>query len=119
MTAFAVDSRSAVRTDVADATGPCRARAALFGGLCLCCLPTLGRAAEAFTIEEVGPGIFMRKGLIADATADNADAIANIGFIVGKHRRAGDGIRRQPRRRPMAARRDRQAHATSRSPTWC
>jgi quinoprotein relay system zinc metallohydrolase 2 len=59
-------------------------RHALFGGLCLCCLPTLGRAAEAFTMEEVGPGIFIRKGLIADATSDNADAIANIGFIVGR-----------------------------------
>ncbi|MGH1589740.1 quinoprotein relay system zinc metallohydrolase 2 [Methylobacterium phyllosphaerae] len=59
-------------------------RGALFGGLCLCCLPTLGRAAESFTMEEVGPGIFVRKGLIADATAENADAIANIGFIVGK-----------------------------------
>ncbi|MBE7203240.1 MAG: quinoprotein relay system zinc metallohydrolase 2 [Parafilimonas terrae] len=60
-------------------------RGALFGGLCLCCLPTLGRAAESFTMEEVGPGIFMRKGLIADATPENADAIANIGFIIGKN----------------------------------
>jgi quinoprotein relay system zinc metallohydrolase 2 len=86
MTAFAVDSRSAVRTDVVDATGPgLSRRRALFGGLCLCCLPTLGRAADAFTIEEVGPGIFMRQGLIADATPDNADAIANIGFIVGRN----------------------------------
>jgi quinoprotein relay system zinc metallohydrolase 2 len=59
-------------------------RHALFAGLCLCCLPTLGRAAESFTMEEVGPGVFVRKGLIADATSDNADAIANIGFLVGK-----------------------------------
>ncbi|MBE7199757.1 MAG: quinoprotein relay system zinc metallohydrolase 2 [Parafilimonas terrae] len=59
-------------------------RQALFAGLCLCCLPTLGRAAEGFAMEEVGPGVFVRKGLIADATADNADAIANIGFIVGQ-----------------------------------
>jgi quinoprotein relay system zinc metallohydrolase 2 len=59
-------------------------RQALFAGLCLCCLPTLGRAAEGVSLEEVGPGIFVRKGLIADATADNADAIANIGFIIGK-----------------------------------
>ncbi|SFL47010.1 quinoprotein relay system zinc metallohydrolase 2 [Methylobacterium pseudosasicola] len=59
-------------------------RHALFAGLCLCCLPTLGRAAESFTMEEVGPGIFMRQGLIADATADNADAIANIGFLIGR-----------------------------------
>jgi len=59
-------------------------RHALFAGLCLCCLPTLGRAAEAFSMEEVGPGIFVRKGLIADATPDNADAIANIGFVIGR-----------------------------------
>lgn len=59
-------------------------RRALFAGLCLCCLPTLGRAAESFVMEEVGPGIFVRKGLIADATAENADAIANIGFLVGR-----------------------------------
>ncbi|CAA2160805.1 hypothetical protein MBRA_05960 [Methylobacterium brachiatum] len=59
-------------------------RHALLAGLCLCCLPTLGRATESFTMEEVGPGIFMRQGLIADATADNADAIANIGFLIGR-----------------------------------
>lgn len=58
-------------------------RGALFGGLCLCCLPTLGRSAEAFALSEVGPGIFVRRGADAEATAENADAIANIGFIVG------------------------------------
>lgn len=64
-------------------------RHALFGGLCLCCLPTLGLAADAyaesFAMEEVGPGVFVRKGLIADATPGNADAIANIGFIIGRN----------------------------------
>lgn len=63
-------------------------RQSLFGGLCLCCLGTAGLSsrayAESFTMEEVGPGIFIRKGLIADADAQNLDAIANIGFIVGK-----------------------------------
>ncbi|MDP4023992.1 quinoprotein relay system zinc metallohydrolase 2 [Methylobacterium sp. NEAU 140] len=63
-------------------------RHALFGGLCLCCLGTAslsaGAYAEAFTLDEVGPGVFVRKGLIADATPENADAIANIGFIVGR-----------------------------------
>lgn len=59
-------------------------RHALFAGLCLCCFPALGRAADAFTMEEVGPGLFVRKGLIADATPDNADAIANIGFLIGR-----------------------------------
>lgn len=64
-------------------------RHALFGGLCVCCLATAGLSprayAEAFTMEEVGPGIFVRKGLIADADAQNLDAIANIGFIVGQN----------------------------------
>ncbi|WP_026597473.1 quinoprotein relay system zinc metallohydrolase 2 [Methylobacterium sp. 77] len=59
-------------------------RGALFGGLCLCCLPTLGRAAGSFTMDEVGPGIFMRRGIDAEATPENGDAIANIGFIVGE-----------------------------------
>jgi quinoprotein relay system zinc metallohydrolase 2 len=80
MTASAVDPWESA---VAGRT-PVSRRGALFGGLCLCCLPTLGRAAETFTMDEVGPGIFVRKGLIADATAENADAIANVGFIVGK-----------------------------------
>ena len=54
-----------------------------FGGFCLCCTPTLGHAADA-TIQEVVPGIFMRRGVDQDATSSNRDAIANIGFIVGK-----------------------------------
>ena len=60
------------------------ALAAGFGGFCLCCLPTLGRAAGSFTMKEVAPGLFMRQGVDQDATAGNLDAIANIGFIVGK-----------------------------------
>lgn len=70
-----------------EGTPPARApsrRRALFGGLCLCCLPRPGLSAESFAMEEVGPGVFVREGLIADATPDNADAIANIGFIVGR-----------------------------------
>lgn len=54
-----------------------------FGGLCLCCAPTIGRS-EDFRIEEVASGIFMRRGVDEDASAQNRDAIANIGFIVGK-----------------------------------
>ncbi len=53
-----------------------------FGGLCLCCVPRLGWAVTA-TIQEVAPGVFMRRGLDEDATGGNLDAIANIGFIVG------------------------------------
>lgn len=58
-------------------------RSALFGGLCLCCLPAIGRARETIALEEVGPGVFIRRGLDAEASAQNNDAIANIGFIVG------------------------------------
>ena len=54
-----------------------------FGGLCLCCLPTLARA-DQFELEEVAPGMFIRAGIDQDATAQNLDAIANVGFIVGK-----------------------------------
>ena len=54
-----------------------------FGGLCLCCVPALG-AAESFTLEEVASGLFVRRGVDEDASAQNLDAIANIGFIVGK-----------------------------------
>ncbi len=57
-------------------------RDVVFGGACLCCLPSPGRA-EAFAIEEVAPAIFMRRGVDLEASSDNLDAIANIGFIVG------------------------------------
>jgi quinoprotein relay system zinc metallohydrolase 2 len=57
-------------------------RQALAGGLCLCCLPTLGFAAS-FDIAEIAPGVFMRHGLDEEPSAANLDAIANIGFIVG------------------------------------
>ncbi len=73
---------------VQPARGAPSRREALFGGLCLCCLATAGLSprayAETFTMQEVGPGTFIRKGLIADASPENLDAIANIGFIVGK-----------------------------------
>lgn len=35
-------------------------------------------------MKEVSRGVFMRRGLDVDAAKGNADAIANIGFIVGK-----------------------------------
>ena len=59
-------------------------RAALFGGLCLCCLPRPGFAADALSMDEVAPGVFIRRGPDAEATPQNADGIANIGFIVGR-----------------------------------
>ena len=54
-----------------------------FGGLCLCCLPTIGHA-DAFAMHEVAPGLFIRRGVDQDATVQNLDAIANIGFIIGR-----------------------------------
>ena len=40
-------------------------------------------AARAFVTDEVAPGIHIRRGVDEDATPQNEDAIANIGFIVG------------------------------------
>jgi len=71
------NARSAMRVSRRDAV------LSGFGGLCMCCLPMLGRT-DAFTMREVAPGIFIRHGADEDATAQNLDAIANIGFIVGK-----------------------------------
>jgi len=45
--------------------------------------PTLA-APVPFAMTEVAPGIFVRQGVDQDATAENDDAIANIGFIVGR-----------------------------------
>lgn len=59
-------------------------RAALFGGFCLCCLPRPGFAVDALSMEEVAPGTFIRRGPDAEATPENADGIANIGFIIGR-----------------------------------
>lgn len=62
-------------------------RAAAIGGFCLCCLASLARVAAEpgpMPLENVAPGIFLRRGADEDATAENLDAIANIGFIVGR-----------------------------------
>lgn len=59
-------------------------RDALLGGLCFCCLSAIGRAAEAAVLDEVAPGVFVRRGVDADASTENIDAIANIGFIIGR-----------------------------------
>ena len=56
---------------------------ASFGGLCLCCLNAAARA-ESFTLDEVAPGLFVRRGIIANASTQNLDAICNTGFIVGR-----------------------------------
>lgn len=60
-------------------------RRVLFGGLCLCCLPTRLRAGSpaGFATEEIAPGIHVRRGVDAEAAVENAGGIANVGFIVG------------------------------------
>jgi quinoprotein relay system zinc metallohydrolase 2 len=68
----------------ADADSRASRREVVLGGLCLCCLPASARAAESFALEEVGPGIFIRRGPHEEATLENNDGIANIGFIVGR-----------------------------------
>ncbi len=59
-------------------------RQTLIGAFCLCCLPRPGFSAESFALDEVAAGTFVRRGPDAEATAENGDAIANIGFIVGR-----------------------------------
>jgi quinoprotein relay system zinc metallohydrolase 2 len=65
---------------------------------CPCCPPRLTRrrllasaallatagAAPDFPMQEVASGVFVRRGEDADASAENADAIANIGFVIGR-----------------------------------
>ena len=46
-------------------------------------VPAFGHAAPAFTTTEVAPGVHVRQGAHEEATVENADAIANIGFIIG------------------------------------
>jgi quinoprotein relay system zinc metallohydrolase 2 len=60
-------------------------------GVGACCVAGLSRPkAEAaaapppFPTDEVAPGIHFRRGVDEDATESNDDAIANIGFIVGR-----------------------------------
>jgi quinoprotein relay system zinc metallohydrolase 2 len=61
-------------------------RHALLGGLCLCCAPALSRDADRNTLEtaEIAPGIHMRRGADEIASLQNQDAIANVGFVIGK-----------------------------------
>src|SRR4051794_17391386 len=44
----------------------------------------LGAAAPATRPAEVAPGIFVLPGLDEDASADNLDALANTGFVIGR-----------------------------------
>jgi quinoprotein relay system zinc metallohydrolase 2 len=68
---------------------PVTRRQALLGSLCAAgagaLRPAPSRAAiAAAPFQEVASGIFVRRGLDEDVTATNDDAIANIGFVIGK-----------------------------------
>lgn len=57
--------------------------------LCALCLPVgLVRARPPDNVplltQEVAPGIHVRRGIDEDATALNGDAIANVGFVIGR-----------------------------------
>ena len=61
----------------------------MFGGLCLCCLPSLLRAEDVASPQpaptvEVASAVYVRHGLAEDSSAANHGAIANLGFIVGR-----------------------------------
>jgi quinoprotein relay system zinc metallohydrolase 2 len=63
-------------------------RQALLAGACFCGVRAFAQKttadARAFSTDEVAPGIHIRRGVDEDATPQNDDAIANIGFIVGR-----------------------------------
>ncbi|HKP27719.1 MAG TPA: quinoprotein relay system zinc metallohydrolase 2 [Dongiaceae bacterium] len=59
-------------------------RHVMLGALGACCLPRArARAASFAPFREIAPGIHVRRGVDEEATRDNADAIANAGFIIG------------------------------------
>jgi len=57
-------------------------RDALLGAACLCCLPALAHGTA--TLDEVAPGVFVRRAPYAETTAANLGGIANVGFIIGR-----------------------------------
>ncbi|MEE3627653.1 quinoprotein relay system zinc metallohydrolase 2 [Nitrospirillum sp. BR 11752] len=59
-------------------------RAVLFMGVVAAALPPVSSWAADMSLVQVASGIYVRPGAVADATAANDDAIANIGFIVGR-----------------------------------
>jgi quinoprotein relay system zinc metallohydrolase 2 len=59
-------------------------RQAFAAAFCLCCVPTRLRADAPIELQQVAPGIHIRRGVDQDATRANQDEIANIGFIEGR-----------------------------------
>jgi len=56
-----------------------------FGVLCSSAIAMRSRAADAVLVTEpVAPGIHVRRGVDEDASAANGNAIANVGFIIGR-----------------------------------
>ena len=51
--------------------------------LCAAAMPPSRAAQSNWATKTVAPGIYIRRGVDADASAANDDAIANIGFILG------------------------------------
>lgn len=57
----------------------------LAAGLCLCCSgPRLAFPAEAQRLQEVAPGVLVRRGPDEEASRGNHNGIANIGCIIGR-----------------------------------
>ncbi len=64
---------------------PLTRRQAVIGSMCTALIVARhATAAGPLTLNEVAPGIHVRRGLDEDATSANDDAIANIGFVVGR-----------------------------------
>jgi quinoprotein relay system zinc metallohydrolase 2 len=63
-------------------------RDALMMGLAACTVPAwpadAAQDARPWVTEEVAPGIHIRRGVDEDVSATNDDAIANIGFVIGR-----------------------------------
>lgn len=65
-------------------TSPPSRRALLQAGMCLCCLPRFAFPVERGALQEVAPGVLVRRGPDTEATPDNLNGIANIGCIIGR-----------------------------------
>jgi quinoprotein relay system zinc metallohydrolase 2 len=68
---------------------PVSRRQVLMGGIAAVCVrglcaPAPTKTPVAWATDEVAPGIHIRHGIDEDASRANDDAIANIGFIVGR-----------------------------------
>jgi quinoprotein relay system zinc metallohydrolase 2 len=84
LAALATFSRNAGEGVPARPESPVMRRAALPVLAALCLLAGGAAGPAPLTVTEVAPGIFVRAGIDQDATAENDDAIANIGFIIGR-----------------------------------